>query len=105
MFEKLNEAIAVYITERVGTMWCAYAFTCLALISLPAAIHSGIATLIAWIAQTFLQLVLLPLIMVGGNVLNRKTEERAKQDHQMLMEELALLRKIHLLLGGYDDQK
>ena len=36
-------------------MWCAYAFAGLPLISLPAAIRSGTAALIAWIAQTFLR--------------------------------------------------
>ena len=98
MLNKLNEAIAARITSWVGTMWCAYAFAGLALISLPQAIHSGTAALIAWIAQTFLQLVLLPLIMVGSDVLSRKAELRAIQDHETLMEELALLKKIHELL-------
>jgi len=105
MFDKLNEAVAVRITSWVGTMWCAYAFAALALISLPSAINSGTAALVAWTAQTFLQLVLLPLIMVGSNVLSRKAEERAAQDHVTLMEELALLKDIHRMLGGYDDQK
>ena len=50
-------------------MWCAYVFAILALISLPAAIGSHSAIIIvAWIAQTFLQLVLLPIIIVGQNI-------------------------------------
>src|SRR4051812_18029268 len=65
---RFNNWLAVKITNVVGTMWCAYAFAALALISLPAAIHGGVATLISWIAQTFLQLVLLSIIMVGQNV-------------------------------------
>ena len=47
-------------------MWAAYIFAGIALISLPAAIRSGDSlVIVAWIAQTFLQLVLLSIIMVG----------------------------------------
>jgi uncharacterized membrane protein YjjP (DUF1212 family) len=65
---RFNEWLAIRITRIVGTMWCAYAFAGLALISLPAAIRGGTAMLISWIAQTFLQLVLLSIIMVGQNI-------------------------------------
>jgi len=71
------DKIAVYITSLVGTMWCAIAFTILALISLPDAIRGGKATIISWIAQTFLQLVLLSVIMVGQNLQNKHSEARA----------------------------
>ena len=99
--DKLNEAVAVRITSWVGTMWCAYLFASLALISLPEAIRSGTAALVAWTAQTFLQLVLLPLIMVGSSVLSSRSEQRAAQDHAMLMQELELLRDIHELVKGH----
>ena len=50
-------------------MWVAYLFTLLALISLPQAIKSGeTIVIISWIAQTFLQLVLLPVIILGQNI-------------------------------------
>jgi len=64
---------------RFGLMWAAYLFTCLALISLPAAITSHNAIIIvAWIAQTFLQLVLLPIIIVGQNVQAAAADKRAE---------------------------
>lgn len=64
-----NGKIGVFITTVVGTMWAAYAFTLIALVSFPAAVQSGDKIIIvAWIAQTFLQLVLLPIIIVGQNV-------------------------------------
>lgn len=84
----INSRIALLITNAVGTMWCAYAFTALALVSLPAAIHGGTATLISWIAQTFLQLVLLSIIMVGQRV---ATEASDKQAHQTFLDAEALL--------------
>lgn len=77
------DRIALFITKIVGTMWCALAFTALALISFPAAIHSGISTTISWIAQTFLQLVLLSVIMVGQDLQNRHSEKRADAMYEL----------------------
>ena len=88
---KINSKVAIIITNVVGTMWCAYAFALLTLLSLPQAINGGIATLISWIAQTFLQLVLLSIIMVGQSVQSEKSETRAEQDHETLMLEFGLL--------------
>ena len=84
-----NGWLAVTITNSVGTMWCAYAFTILALISLPEAVHGGTATLISWIAQTFLQLVLLSIIMVGQKVASVASDKQALQtfkDAEALLE-------------------
>ncbi len=66
---RFNAKFGLKITVIVGTMWCAYLFTLLALVSAPSAFRSGNSLIIiAWIAQTFLQLVLLPIIIVGQNV-------------------------------------
>ena len=66
---RFNAKVGLKITLIVGTMWSAYAFTLLALVSAPSAFQSGDKLIIvAWIAQTFLQLVLLPIIIVGQNV-------------------------------------
>ncbi|HMA06514.1 MAG TPA: hypothetical protein VKP68_01545 [Ramlibacter sp.] len=75
--DRFNAYLAVKITDGVGTMWCAYAFAALALVSLPAAIAGGIATLISWVAQTFLQLVLLSIIIVGQKVAGSAADKRA----------------------------
>ena len=66
--EGFNAKVALVITRSVGTMACAYLFALLALISLPDAIKAGRPAIISWIAQTFLQLVLLSIIMVGQSV-------------------------------------
>ncbi len=82
---RFNTRLAVGITARVGTMWVAYAFAALALISLPAAIASGeVIVIVSWIAQTFLQLVLLPIIIVGQNVIQAANDARAEADHETL---------------------
>ena len=76
---RLNAKVGLKITLIVGTMWAAYLFTLLALVSLPAALKSGDKIIIvAWIAQTFLQLVLLPVIIVGQNVQAAAADARAQ---------------------------
>ena len=77
-----NGWLAVRITNMVSTMWCAYVFAAIALISLPAAIHGGTAALISWIAQTFLQLVLLSVIMVGQKVAAEASDKQALQTYE-----------------------
>ena len=75
--KKFNNYIGAKITDAVGTMWCAYAFAALALVSLPEAVKGGTAMLVAWIAQTFIQLVLLSIIMVGQKIAGEATDKRA----------------------------
>jgi hypothetical protein len=82
---RLNAAIAVRITKIVGTMYCAYVFTLIALVALPAAIEQGSPTvLVNWLSSNFLQLVLLPIIIVGQNVISAAQDARAEADHETL---------------------
>lgn len=67
-------------------MWCAYIFAIISVVSLPAAIKShDPIVLVGWIAQTFLQLVLLPIIIVGQNVEAATSDARAESDHETLI--------------------
>ena len=75
---RFNTKVAILITTVVGSMWCAYAFALFDLISLPAAIRSGAPEIVSWVAQTFLQLVLLSVIMVGQNVQAAAADKRAE---------------------------
>jgi hypothetical protein len=75
---RFNTKVALVITAAVGSMWCAYAFALLDLISLPTAIRGGPATIVTWLAQTFLQLVLLSIIMVGQNVQAAAADKRSE---------------------------
>ena len=74
----VNAKVAVLITRLVGTMWCAYLFTIISLLGLQPALKPGGEGIIAWIAQTFLQLVLLSVIMVGQNVQSLASDARAE---------------------------
>jgi hypothetical protein len=75
---RFNTALAILVTRVVGSMWCAYAFAAFDLISLPNAIRGGAAAIVSWVAQTFLQLVLLSIIMVGQNVQGAAADKRSE---------------------------
>lgn len=94
--QRFNTRAATAITRVVGSMWCAYGFAAFDLISLPDAIHGGIATTVAWIAQTFLQLVLLSIIMVGQDVQSKAGDARAQQtflDAEAVVHEIGQLQQ------------
>lgn len=79
----VNGRISVFITAVVGTMWAAYVFACVALSSLPAAIADGhLTVIINWISSNFIQLVLLPVIIVGQNIQARASDKRAIQTYK-----------------------
>jgi hypothetical protein len=85
---RFNSRVAVLITKSVGTMWAAYLFIVIGLVSLPQAwhafIHGDTVTGVAWLSQSFLQLVLLPIIIVGQNVISASQDARAEADHLTL---------------------
>lgn len=78
----LNGRIALILTTAVGTMWCAYVFALLALAVLPQAINGGLLTLVQWLSQTFIQLVMLSVIMVGQRILGRTADRRAEMTYK-----------------------
>ena len=76
--KSISDRIGLAITKSVGTMWAAYLFFALTLVSLPAALASGnVIIIVSWVAQTFLQLVLLPIIIVGQNIQAAASDRRA----------------------------
>ncbi len=76
----LNAKVGLAITTLVGTMVCGYVFAIIALLSLPSAISSrNLTIIIAWVSSNFLQLVLLPVIIVGQNIQAKASDKRAEQ--------------------------
>jgi len=96
--EGFNAKFAVIITSGVGTMTCAYLFALLALVSLPAILieanvlkksdvpvfftKPGLILIVSWVAQTFLQLVLLSIILVGQRVQSAASDARALKEFE-----------------------
>jgi len=90
---RMNRWLALRLTASVGTMWCFYLFVALSLISLPAVIASGnLIAEVSWLTQTCIQLVLLPAIIVGQNLQGETSEQRARETHDAVMEELKIAR-------------
>jgi tetratricopeptide (TPR) repeat protein len=99
---RFNNRLALLITKSVGSMWAAYLFALLAFVSFPAAINSHDPIIIvSWVAQTFLQLVLLPIIIVGQNVQAEANDARAQSDHETLL----AIRALSLLQLGEEQLK
>ena len=93
--EGFNARVAVLVTHGVGSMACAWIFCLIALTSLPAIlvtanvlpastfphflIAPGLILIVAWIAQTFIQLVLLSIILVGQSVQSLASDARSER--------------------------
>jgi hypothetical protein len=91
----INGRIGLFITVVVGTMWAAYLFSVISLLSLPDVLDAaglgkpfgftlgaGTILVVSWVAQTFLQLVLLPIIIVGQNIQSRAADKRAESTYK-----------------------
>ena len=87
---RFNKWLALKITDAVSTMWMAYAFVLLALLGLRPALKPGGEGIIAWIAQTFLQLVLLSVIMVGQKIQADTTITHVNRNHAELKKHLKI---------------
>jgi hypothetical protein len=99
----LNDRIGLGVTKRIGTMWAAYAFFGLSVVSLPAALSSGnVIVIVSWVAQTFLQLVLLPIIIVGQNIQAKSSDDRAIATYEDAGAILEESREIQAHLGDQD---
>ena len=91
---EFNRKIAEKITAGVATMWCAYIFAALALISLPAALRSNdVLVKVDWVAQTFLQLVLISIIMVGQKKSSDSVEKMIAETHAAALAEFDLAKE------------
>jgi hypothetical protein len=104
---RFNDWLAVQVTKRVGTMWAAYLFGLISFISFPQALAAFLrgdrVTGVSWLSQSFLQLILLPIIMVGQNVISASQDARAEADHETLTVLHAI--NVHQLRILEDQQK
>jgi hypothetical protein len=82
-------------------MACAYAFAVIALVALPQAVHDTFAAgfqpmpLVTWLSQSFLQLVLLAVIMKGQALVSAASDAQAKEQHDAVLEILQDVRDEH----------
>lgn len=105
-YARFNKWLAIRVTNGVGSMTCAYVFSLLALCSLPAIlsqfhvfhsafpnwlIKASLIALVSWIAQTYIQLVLLSVIIVGQNIQSAASDARAAKTFEDTENALDLL--------------
>jgi len=99
VFTRLNARFGLKVTLVVGTMWCAYVFTIIALFALPSAMQQGTYYVVVWLSSSFLQLVLLPVIIVGQNIQAKAADKRSEEtykDAEAVLKESEEIQK-HLL--------
>lgn len=102
-----NTRLAVFLTKHVGTMQTAYSFVVLALVGLAGILGwlpAVALVLVAWFSQTFLQLVLLPVISVGQNVLGRHAELLADEQYRTTLKSYHQLGQIVKHLNAQDEE-
>lgn len=83
-----NDWVAIHITKVFGTMWAFYVALIYGLS--PILFPSCIEKILYW--SNFIQLIALPVLAVGTNILGKSSERRAKQTHDAVMEELKILK-------------
>src|SRR5262245_38432557 len=79
---RFNARFGLWITVIVATMWTAYLFTALALFALPDAVKQGTYYIVVWLSSSFLQLVLLPIIIVGQNIQAKAADKRSEETYK-----------------------
>ena len=92
---RFNESVAAAGTKMFGSMWTAYAFCVWGILGMLPGLPKAFTDLVLLVSSAWIQLWALPLIMVGGIVLNRASEKRANEDHEALLEELRLVHESH----------
>jgi hypothetical protein len=94
-----NGRVATIITSAVGTMYCAYLFALIAFVALPQALAAhSLTVLINWLSSNFLQLVLLPIIIVGQMIAARASDKQALQTYKDAEALLRIQDEVHRLL-------
>jgi hypothetical protein len=120
-YQRFNKRLALTLTNNIGTMTCFWLFCVVSLSSLLAVLYSshiigtvgfltagGFILCVSWISQNFIQLVLLPALMVGQNLQNEAADARAAKTFEDVEDARENLRRALELLdchtqGGLGD--
>lgn len=82
--KEFNQKLAIFITKNVGTMYCAYLFAVIGLSGCYFALTGDAkgVLIIGSISGYFLQLFLLPVIMVGQNIHSESIKKHVTETHK-----------------------
>lgn len=99
LVSRLNDLLAIHLTLALGTMFCTYAFVVLCV--LPLAFPRQQDNILY--VSNCCQLAFLPILLTGQNLIGRKAEERAAQDHAAIMDSHALIHAEVMRLQAIQD--
>lgn len=85
-----NSRIAVVATRAFGTMYCFWACAVYGLS--PIIFPQYTVQILYW--SNYVQLIALPLILVGTALMGVNIEKRAQQDHEMLISEMEQMKAL-----------
>ncbi len=115
-YQRFNKKLAMVITNNIGTMSCFWLFCVISLSSLPAVLLSakiisgagflgaeGFIICVSWLSQNFIQLVLLPALMVGQNLQNEAADARATKTFEDVEDARASIQKTLDLLDCHTE--
>lgn len=95
---RFNDWVALHITLLFGSMWTTYLFFFYGF--LPFWWPNQKINLLYW--SNTVQLWSLPLLMVGTNLLNRRSEQQAARQYEMITRMNGLTAQMHTLLVAQD---
>ncbi len=103
---EVNQRAAVWLTKHTGTMTCAYIFAGIGIGSLVGVFTNNtfLAALFGSISSYFLQLVLLPVLSVGQNVLSRHAEIQADEQYHATIRTLHDIEQVANHLDAQDQE-
>ena len=109
LYQRFNKRCAVWVTKNVGTMTAFWVFTVLAMFVVPSCLYAagyihtkmfittfGFNLLATLILSTWLELALMPAIMVGQNLQNEASDARSEkqfEDTEQIIKDIDLIKK------------
>lgn len=115
-YQRFNKRLAMVITQNIGTMTCFWLFCVISLSSLLAVMYAahiigpvgfltanGFILVVSWTSQNFIQLVLLPALMVGQNLQNEAADARAAKTFEDVEDARDCIKKALSLLDVHTE--
>ena len=97
---KLTDKIALWITNKVGTFPFFIFTICL---SMSPFMIPSLMPAVQFISSAFLQLILLPLIMIGQNLQSKHSEERADATYNATIRSEENIENVHKHLENQNE--
>ena len=84
--KNFNDKLAVFIADHVGSMYCAYLFAIVGIMGVVGALtgNTKLVLIVGAVSGYFLQLVLLPIIMVADKISSERVKTHINKKHEEL---------------------